>query len=527
MEHRGLKKQRLLLLLLCVLQVLLAWSYGVKKEGYFIDEIWSYGLANSTRCPQVYSIPGWDEDWLPKDYLKDYIEVAPGEGFHYGSVVYNQTKDNHPPLFYLVLHTVCSFFPGSFSKWYGIVPNLLYFIVVDLLLYVLAEKLFGDWRFSLLVMSAWGFSVGAVSCAIYIRMYMLMALWLMALLCLYERILEGNPAPRHVYAAVGLVTFLGYMTHYYFYLAVFFAGGAVGLLLAFQKRWKDYQGFWAANLGALAGVLLCFPASFLKILGLDDDRGVQAYETFQKHQELPRKFREMAAILGQQELGNLLKEILVASALLLAFCLLWRRERLFFEAVHTRCIFLVVAAVLAAGYLGIVSATAPYQVDRYLFCLYPAIVLLVFGILWELLSIAGLPARAGRALLLLAACFMLWGEYRVAPVNYLYLGEQENLKQAEKYGGLDCIYISRYDEQIIADIPELLHYRKVRRIHEKEIPRLYRLMDPGTEELIVYVDKESFERIEEMEKELISGSRLNWWEILFETDKCQVYRLFL
>ena len=28
--------------------MLLVWYYGDKKEGYFVDELWSYGLANST-----------------------------------------------------------------------------------------------------------------------------------------------------------------------------------------------------------------------------------------------------------------------------------------------------------------------------------------------------------------------------------------------------------------------------------------------------------------------------------------------
>ena len=51
--------------------------------------------------------------------FKDYLTVNKGEEFKLGSVIYNQTHDSHPPLFYLVLHLISSFFPGEFSKWFG------------------------------------------------------------------------------------------------------------------------------------------------------------------------------------------------------------------------------------------------------------------------------------------------------------------------------------------------------------------------------------------------------------------------
>ena len=107
--------------------MLLVWYYGDKKEGYFVDELWSYGLANSTEYPHIYSIQGWDQKWQTPEYYMNYIEVEKGQQFDYRTVIYNQTQDNHPPLFYLILHTVCSLFPGTLSKWYGIVPIIIYY----------------------------------------------------------------------------------------------------------------------------------------------------------------------------------------------------------------------------------------------------------------------------------------------------------------------------------------------------------------------------------------------------------------
>ena len=73
---------------------------------------------------------------------------------------------------------------------------------------------------------------------------------------------------------------------------------------------------------------------------------------------------------------------------------------------------------------------------------------------------------------------MLVQEYRTAGVNYLYLGEAQNLETAAAYGDLDCVYISRYDYLITADILEVANYKKIRRIHENEISKLYRILEP-------------------------------------------------
>ena len=150
----------------------------------------------------------------------------------------------------------------------------------------------------------------------------------------------------------------------------------------------------------------------------------------------------------------------------------------------------------------------------------------MFSFLGRLLKTLKFSAAGVCIALAVAAGAMLVQEYRTAGVNYLYLGEAQNLETAAAYGDLDCVYISRYDYLITADILEVANYKKIRRIHENEISKLYRILEPGTTEVIVYVDKDSYNRIEEMEASLISGSKLNWWEILFETSTCRVYRIF-
>ena len=80
----------------------------------------SYGLSNSTDGA-VLLIALVDRDELMK-----YVTVAENERFDYATVYYNQTQDVHPPLYYFFLHTVCSLFPRSFTKWTGIGLNFVF-----------------------------------------------------------------------------------------------------------------------------------------------------------------------------------------------------------------------------------------------------------------------------------------------------------------------------------------------------------------------------------------------------------------
>ena len=78
-----------------LLQIVCMIYFGNAKQGYFVDELWSYGLANSYYHPHVYSDDALEERWVSGEYFRDYLEVLPEQRFRYGSVVYNQTQDYH------------------------------------------------------------------------------------------------------------------------------------------------------------------------------------------------------------------------------------------------------------------------------------------------------------------------------------------------------------------------------------------------------------------------------------------------
>ena len=88
------------------------------KTNYFVDELWSYGLANNNDS-HIMLVESGKTYENPEEPFLNWMTVQHGQRFDYAKVWRNQANDNHPVLFYLLLHTICSFFPGQFSKWFG------------------------------------------------------------------------------------------------------------------------------------------------------------------------------------------------------------------------------------------------------------------------------------------------------------------------------------------------------------------------------------------------------------------------
>ena len=123
-------------ILLVVLQYGLCVHYGMKRQYLFCDEVYSYGLANST--DRTFIDPNSDDttvkDWVSGDYFENYLKYN-DESFNYKAAYVNQVNDVHPPVYYMMLHTVCYFFKNiGYSAIPGLILNLTLLIFVDILL---------------------------------------------------------------------------------------------------------------------------------------------------------------------------------------------------------------------------------------------------------------------------------------------------------------------------------------------------------------------------------------------------------
>ena len=159
--------------MLAALLALMA-SIGARKDGFDIDEFFTYGLANSYHQPFLNAETG---RWISGRAFSDYL-TASGHAHEYLNVYENQIADVHPPLYYLFVHAVCSVFRNPpFTKWTGIGLNLFFFSLTQLGLLLLSARLLSDGERLTLTPSAllpgllYGLSAGAASSVVFIRNY--------------------------------------------------------------------------------------------------------------------------------------------------------------------------------------------------------------------------------------------------------------------------------------------------------------------------------------------------------------------
>ena len=165
--------------MLAALLALMA-SIGARKDGFDIDEFFTYGLANSYHQPFLNTETG---HWISGKAFSDYL-TASGHAHEYLNVYENQIADVHPPLYYLFVHAVCSVFRNPpFTKWTGIGLNLFFFSLTQLGLLLLSARLLSDGERLTLTPSAllpgllYGLGAGAASSVVFIRMYAMMTMW--------------------------------------------------------------------------------------------------------------------------------------------------------------------------------------------------------------------------------------------------------------------------------------------------------------------------------------------------------------
>ena len=128
-----------------------------------------------------------------------------------------------------------------FSKWYGLIPNIIFFLGVQVLLYKISKILWDDTWTALIPCTLYGFSIGAITTTIFIRMYMLFAFWVLLSLYFHLKLYEQMRETSGIFPAMSVIELLavsccGFLTQYYFIIWEFYIAAIFSLMQIVQKR---------------------------------------------------------------------------------------------------------------------------------------------------------------------------------------------------------------------------------------------------------------------------------------------------
>ena len=248
--------------MICMIPMLLAVYCCIIKSGGFVDEYFSLSFSNSSRGG--YLIDSFEGNLIHQvitsDELRNYIAVEQEEAFVYDYVIENCSGDMTPPLYYFILHTICSFFPGVLSKWFGLSINLVAYFVTLFFLYRVAMLLYRSHWVATLVLFCYGFSAGGLNCVTYVRMYAMVTMW--SVLLLYFILKDIQDAGWKYSVATGVVIYLGFLTQYNFGILAFFMCASVCGVLLFKKKIGKLLAFGGCSLTGVLIFLVSWPSLF-------------------------------------------------------------------------------------------------------------------------------------------------------------------------------------------------------------------------------------------------------------------------
>ena len=194
------KKDKIKLAIAIIAMCFVMLFFVNQKQGFHCDEIFSYGSANSAyenvfwsyrdKTPmhklmeqkifqdgnifdwigriKYYFIDHTDEKdkfisekmaeekmiWRTREEAVDYLE-AKDNRFNYASVYYNQIQDVHPPLFYMIVHTISSIFNNTFSKYIIFSINIVFFIGTCILIWKILNLIRKEINFNTNSITIW------------------------------------------------------------------------------------------------------------------------------------------------------------------------------------------------------------------------------------------------------------------------------------------------------------------------------------------------------------------------------------
>ena len=268
-------KFNILMWVIIVIAMVVAVFFCAKKQGYHYDENYSYYSTNVT-----YGLHVFDREWKPADEIRSEFMALDGESLNIGVVKQNQSFDVHPPLYYYLLRIVCYMSKNTFSKWQGLAINLIFYLLCLILLWKIADVLGRENRLvSLFTIILFMLSPGYLSTVTFIRMYVMLTAECFALLLLTMKAVRDDKWNLKVYILTGLLSFAGFMTHYYFVIFLFFTAAFICIYLVIRKstRVKAFIYGFSVCIGMAAAVLY-YPSCLSHIFS--GYRGVEATAAF-------------------------------------------------------------------------------------------------------------------------------------------------------------------------------------------------------------------------------------------------------
>lgn len=419
--------------------------FQTQKIGFHEDE--GYTLCSSVNPDNglMSAYDDWSSSpvWRTKEYVKNFMKLTPNNYFNFKALYMNQAYDNHPPVFYTLVHFSSILFNGVFSKYSAFVVNICAFIFSCIILKKIF-KLLDKEHLTIPSIIFYGLSMGTISMVIFQRMYMLLTFFIILYFYLSLKLYKNDfNFDKKLNIQLGITTILGFLTQYFFAIYAFFIFAIMIIEMIRQKKYANIAKYVVFHLlYAGIGILLFVPC--IKHL-LFSDRGLTNLGNTNYFEHAFTYIKHLAYAFTVNTNTIFMSCILVIFILSTIILCIKSKEKF----------VILLTIVPSIFYFFIAVKMTSFQELRYIMPVIPFIALIFFFILDEFVNLKYKEILFTIVAILLVSIGLICSKPR-----FLYANYKEALNIANENSQKSFVYVYDNFFNHMQSIPEMMIYEK-------------------------------------------------------------------
>lgn len=420
--------------------------FQTKKIGLHEDE--GYTLCSSVNPTNglMAAYDDWNSSpvWRTKEYVKDFMSLSPNNILNFKALYMNQAYDNHPPIFYTLVHFSTLLFGGNFSLYSAFIVNIVAFILSCIVIKKIL-KLLDKEHLTIPTLIFYGLSMGTISMVLFQRMYMLLTFFILLYFYLSLKLYKNDfKLDKKLNIQLGITTVLGFLTQYFFAIYAFFIF-AIMLIEMFRQR-KDKKTFSKYIVShivyAITGILLFVPCLAHLFFS---DRGLTnlGNSGYLDHMLTYLKHLAYAFTIN----GNTSLVITILALFILVTIVFIKKTKNQFIA--------FISIIPSVFYFLIAVKMTSFQELRYIMPVIPFVVLTLFYVLDEFIKI-----KYKEAILTILSILLILPGFICSKPKFLYENYKDCLNIANENSNKSFVYVYDNFFNHMQSIPEMLIYEK-------------------------------------------------------------------
>lgn len=397
---------------------------------------------NEIECIQENQRPVWKT----REEINDYMTLKKENYFNFKGIYYNQAKDNHPIIFYILVHISSILFNGEFNKYVTFFVNIIAFIISCFIIINILKKIKRE-DLTIATLILYGLSMGTISMVIYQRMYMLLTMFILLYFNYNLKIYlnDFNISKKDIFC-LGIICLGGFLTQYYYAIFAINIFVLMCIKIIKEKKYKDLKKYILIHIiYAILGIMIFVPAIYHMFF---TKRGILNIKETSYIKNVINYLKHLTFIFT-------IKYQIILLIIILGNIYLMKKTNKKFE--------ILILSVPSITYFLLVAKLTSYQEFRYIM---PIIPFLTLNIIFILDS--ALKTKYREKIIVIIAIILVGNGFTNSYPKFLYEEYKECLKIAEENKEKLFVYVDNNYFNHMQSIPEMMIYKESLIINESE-----------------------------------------------------------